>query len=140
MSTRWRFPAVVLAVTLVSTLALGDAGLPSTGFREIRLPARPGAGAGLEETVLLDTDATKLVAITLRRGAELSQRSYASSVTIQALQGNGTVTFADGESVKIGPGKMLALTGKKRHSIRPGVYGYLVLLVQHAKTTRTQAP
>lgn len=87
--------------------------------------------------MLLDDAHLKLTAITLRRGTELPERSYPSAVTIQALHGNGTVRFGGDERALIGPARMVALDAGKRHSIRPGVYGYLVLLVQHTKSART---
>jgi hypothetical protein len=131
----------VLAACLVLSLAPATtARVTGDGFRSVRLPSRPGAGEPVEERVLLDDAHMKLVAITLRRGAELPERVYPAATTIQALHGSGRVRFSDDEGAAIGPGRMLALDAGKRHSVRPGTYGYLVLLIQHTKSARSSLP
>lgn len=141
MPRRQRFLRPLLALALLSGLASAAAArLPSSGYQQIRLPNRPGSGPPMEEAVLFETDDTKLVTVTLRRGTELPERSYGSPVTMQALHGNGTVNFEGGATSAVGPGRMLAIASGKRHSVKPGVYGYLVLLVQQTKTARSHTP
>ncbi|MFO0565018.1 MAG: hypothetical protein U0263_05105 [Polyangiaceae bacterium] len=126
-----------LAVALASGLALA-AGSPigSEGYEVIRLPSRPGPGAPIEESVLLDTHDTRVLAITLRRSTELPERAYPWPATLQAFHGTGNVSFDRSGSVQIGPGKLLALAAGKRHAIRPGVHGYLVVVVQMSKSAQ----
>lgn len=130
-----------LAVSLALTLANGTgAQVTDEGYRQIRLPSRPGPGDAIEERVLHDDDHVKLTTITLRRGTELPERAYPAATTIQTLHGSGALRFGDGTRVQIGPGRMLVLDAGKRHSVKPGVYGYLVLLVQHTKSARSALP
>lgn len=133
--------ALLLSLALTSSFAPATpAGLADEGYEQIRLPSRPGSGDAMEERVLLDDPRIKLMTITLRRGTELPERSYSSATTIQALHGNGTIRFADARKAQLGPGSMLALAPGKKHSIRPGVYGYLVLLIQHTKSAKAAVP
>ncbi|MBK7585931.1 MAG: hypothetical protein IPI67_37810 [Myxococcales bacterium] len=121
-------------LVLISGLAgTSEAQVPGGGYQQVRLPSRPGAGDPVEETLLLETPYTKVATITLRRGAELPERSYASPVTIQALHGSGTLKLASGEVLRIGPRTMLSFASRTRHAVRPGMNGYLTLLVQHTK-------
>lgn len=140
MVNRTRVALLLSAALTLSLARAGTAGVADEGYQQIRLPNRPGSGDAIEERVLLDDTHIKLVAITLRRGTELPERSYASATTIQALHGNGTVRFTDTRKAQLGPGTMLALAPGKKHSIRPGVYGYVVLLVQHTKSAKATMP
>lgn len=100
--------------------------------RALELPALAGPGQAREVRVLIDEAAVKLVTITLRQGTVLPEHQAAGPVTIQALQGAGTVT-AGAERVRLDAAHAVFLAPDVAHSVEPDAGTDLVLLVYHLR-------
>jgi quercetin dioxygenase-like cupin family protein len=98
--------------------------------RGVEFPASAGTGDPREVKVLVDEPALKLVTIVLRRGTALPEHHAQVPVTIQALQGVGTVD-AGGEKLRIDPTHAVVLAAKVPHAVTPEAGADLVLLVHH---------
>jgi quercetin dioxygenase-like cupin family protein len=108
-----------------SAPALG--GVPA---RVVELPVPSGAGEPREVRVLLDEPSVKVVTIVLRGGTVLPEHASSQPVTIQALQGSGTVVT---RSVRLGldQAHAVVLAPKVAHAVEPDPGPDLVLLVHH---------
>jgi len=134
--------STLLSMLTVAALTLGGCARqpataqPAQAFegpaaRVVELPATAGAGQPREVHVLVDEPALKVVTITLRQGTVLPEHNSSVPVTIQALQGAGTVT-AGSEQLRIDPAHAVVLAPKVPHAVTPDQGTDLVLLVQHA--------
>lgn len=101
-----------------------------TEIRVVELPVSPGPGEPREARVIVDEPALKLASIVLRNGTELPEHHSAVPVTIQSLNGNGTVV-AGKERLKLDPGHAVVLAPNVPHSVIPEPGKDLVLLVHH---------
>lgn len=131
-------PALVLAA-----LALGGCATQSTATaahhapalggpaaRVVDFPSAVGPGQPREARVLVDEPALKLVTIVLRQGTLLPEHSAPIPVTIQALQGAGTVLVGT-ERLRIDPTHAVVLAASVSHAVQPDPGADLVLLVHH---------
>ncbi len=131
-------PALVLAA-----LALGGCATQSTATaahhapalggpaaRVVDFPSTVGPGQPREARVLVDEPALKLVTIVLRQGTLLPEHSAPIPVTIQALQGAGTVLVGT-ERLRIDPTHAVVLAASVSHAVQPDPGTDLVLLVHH---------
>jgi quercetin dioxygenase-like cupin family protein len=131
-------PALALAA-----LALGGCATQSTATaahhalafggpaaRVVDFPSAVGPGQPREVRVLIDEPALKLVTIVLRQGTLLPEHSAPIPVTIQALQGVGTV-IAGTERFRIDPTHAVVLSASVLHAVQPDPGTDLVLLVHH---------
>jgi len=131
-------PALALAA-----LALGGCATQSTATaahhalafggpaaRVVDFPSAVGPGQPREVRVLVDELALKLVTIVLRHGTLLPEHHSSVPVTIQALQGVGTV-IAGTERFRIDPTHAVVLSASVPHAVQPDPGTDLVLLVHH---------
>lgn len=98
--------------------------------RVVELPPPPGAGKPREVRVLVDEPALKLASIVLRQGTVLPEHRSPVPVTIQALQGAGTVV-AGSERLRIDATHAAVLAADVPHAVEPDAGADLVLLVHH---------
>jgi quercetin dioxygenase-like cupin family protein len=98
--------------------------------RAVEFPASAGTGQPKELHVLVDEPALKLVTIVLRQGTVLPEHHAPMPVTIQALQGAGTV-IAGATRLRLDPTHAVVLAAKVPHAIEPDAGTDLVLLVHH---------
>jgi len=98
--------------------------------RVVDFPATVGPGQPREVRVLVDEPALKLVTIVLRQGTLLPEHSAPIPVTIQALQGAGTVLVGT-ERLRIDPTHAVVLAASVSHAVQPDPGADLVLLVHH---------
>ena len=98
--------------------------------RVVELPVPAGPGEPREVHVLVDEPALKLATIVLRRGTVLPVHQSPVPVTIQALQGAGTVTTGS-ERFRIDPAHGVVLAPNVPHAVEPDAQTDLVLLVHH---------
>lgn len=98
--------------------------------RAVELPASVGPGEPREVRFLVDEPALKLATIVLRQGTVLAEHHAPVPVTIQALQGTGTVTAA-GERFRIDREHALVLGPNVAHTVYPETGTDLVLLVHY---------
>lgn len=108
-------------------------------------PARtltlPSVGQGTEprETKLvLKEPGLTVAAIVLRKGTVLPEHHSMALVTIQALEGRGTVVMKGGERLPLGPGQLVFVPPGAPHAVEPAEGGDLVLVVTHAGSTGHQ--
>ncbi|MBK8692749.1 MAG: hypothetical protein IPN17_10770 [Deltaproteobacteria bacterium] len=134
----------VLAPALsLAALALGGCATQSTATaarhapalgglaaRVVDFPTTVGPGQPREARVLVDEPALKLVTIVLRQGTLLPEHSAPIPVTIQALQGAGTVLVGT-ERLRIDPTHAVVLAASVSHAVQPDPGADLVLLVHH---------
>jgi len=114
-----------LPVTTHDSPALGGA-----RARVVELPAAPGAGQPRDVRVLVDEPALKLATIVLRQGTLLPEHHSPVPVTIQALQGAGTVT-AGADRFRVDATHAVVLAPHVPHAVLPDPGTDLVLLVHH---------
>jgi quercetin dioxygenase-like cupin family protein len=100
--------------------------------RTVEFPASAGAGEPREIRILVDEPALKLATVVLRRGTVLPEHNVSVPVTIQALQGTGTVTAA-GERFRIDPAHAVVLGPNVPHAVEPDAGTDLVLLVHYLR-------
>jgi len=98
--------------------------------RTVEFPASAGPGQAREVRVLVDEPALKLATVVLRQGTVLPNHSAPVPVTIQALQGTGTVTAA-GERFRIDPAHAVVLGPNVPHAVEPDAGTDIVLLVHY---------
>ncbi len=100
-----------------------------------RTVALPTVGEGTEpregKTVLKEPGLT-VAAIVLRKGTVLPEHHSMALVTIQALEGRGTVVMKDGARLPLGPGQLVFVPPGAPHAVEPADGGDLVLVVTHA--------
>ena len=134
----------VLAPALsLAALALGGCATQSTAAaarhapalggpaaRVVDFPSTVGPGQPREARVLVDEPALKLVTIVLRQGTLLPEHHAPIPVTIQALQGAGTL-MAGTNRFRIDPTHAVVLAASVPHSVQPDPGTDLVLLVHH---------
>jgi quercetin dioxygenase-like cupin family protein len=96
----------------------------------IELPTTSGVGAPREVAVLVDEPALKLVSIILRAGTVLGEHQAPIPVTIQALEGAGTVVVGT-ERLRLDRGHAVVLAAGVAHSVEPDAGSDLILLVHH---------
>lgn len=134
----------VLATALtLAALALGGCAAQSTAAtahhapalggaaaRVVDFPSTVGPGQPREVRVLVDEPALKLVTIVLRQGTLLPEHHAPIPVTIQALQGVGTL-IAGTERFRIDPTHAVVLSASVPHAVQPDPGTDLVLLVHH---------
>lgn len=129
-----------LRASVLALAAIGLAGcaaqrhplaeLHGPATRTVVLPAAAGTGQPRELAVLVDEPALKLATIVLRGGTVLPEHHSAVPVTIQALQGAGTVV-AGTERLRLDPSHAVVLAPKVPHSVEPDKGTDMVLLVHH---------
>lgn len=98
--------------------------------RVVELPPTVGPGQPREVRVLVDEPALELATIVLRRGTLLPEHHAAVPVTIQALQGAGTV-IVGAERLRIDATHSVVLAARVPHAVQPDTGTDLVLLVHH---------
>ncbi len=98
--------------------------------RTVEFPASAGPGEPREVRVLVDEPALKLATVVLRQGTVLPNHNAPVPVTIQALQGTGTVTAA-GERFRIDPAHAVVLGPNVAHAVEPDARTDLVLFVHY---------
>ncbi len=98
--------------------------------RTVEFPASAGPGQPREVRVLVDEPALKLAIVVLRQGTVLPDHSAPVPVTIQALQGTGTVTAAD-KRFRIDPAHAVVLGPNVAHTVEPDAGTDLVLLLHY---------
>lgn len=98
--------------------------------RGIEFPVPPGAGEPREVRVLVDEPPMKLVTIVLRGGTVLPEHHSAVPVTIQALEGGGTVITGK-KRLRIDRSHAVVLAENVPHAVEPDAETDLVLLVHH---------
>jgi quercetin dioxygenase-like cupin family protein len=113
----------------------GPAHHPATAFTgpPAQLLERPNAstaGGPKEVRVLYDDPTLKLAAIVLRDGTLLPEHHSAVPVTIQAVEGAGTV-IAGGERHRLDATHLVVLAPGVPHAVEPDPGTTLVLLVHH---------
>lgn len=84
----------------------------------IVLPAEIGEGKAREAQTLLSDRFRRLVLIRLRNDAVLADHSADVPLTIQALQGKGTLNVA-GQDYPLTPGVIVPLDAHVVHHVRP---------------------
>ena len=104
--------------------------LGGPSVRGVEFPVPPGTGEPREVRVLVDEPPMKLVTIVLRRGTVLPEHHSAVPVTIQALEGSGTV-IAGKERLRIDRAHAVVLAENVPHTVKPDGETDLVLLVHH---------
>jgi len=104
--------------------------LGGTAVRAVAFPVPVGPGQPREVRVLVDEPALKLATVVLRKGTVLPEHHAPVPVTIQALQGIGTVTAA-GERFRIDPAHAVVLGPNVSHAVEPDAGTDLVLLVHY---------
>lgn len=135
--------SVLASVLVLAALALGGCATQSTATaahqapalggpsaRVVDFPSTVGPGQPREARVLVDEPALKLVTIVLRQGTLLPEHSAPIPVTIQALQGAGTVLVGN-ERLRIDPTHAVVLAASVSHAVQPDPGADLVLLVHH---------
>jgi quercetin dioxygenase-like cupin family protein len=100
--------------------------------RTVEFPATVGPGEPREVRILVDEPALKLATVVLRQGTVLPDHNVPVPVTIQALQGTGTVTVA-GERFRIDPAHAVVLGPNVPHAVEPDAGTDLVLLVHYLR-------
>lgn len=106
------------------------AALEGPASRTVEFPGAVGEGEAREVRVLVDTPALKLVSITLRNGTVLPTHSSTVPVTIQALQGAGTVVVG-AERMRLDGTHAVVLAPGVAHAVEPDAGTHLVVLVHH---------
>lgn len=124
---------VALALGGCATQSAANLHTPTLGgptARSVELPVSVGPGDPREVRFLVDQPALKLATIVLRQGTVLPEHHAPVPVTIQALEGTGTVT-AGGERFRIGREQALLLGPNVAHTVYPDTGTDLVLLVHY---------
>lgn len=98
--------------------------------RQVELTAAGAGDQPREVRVLVDEPSLKLVTIVLRHGTALPAHRADVPVTIQALEGAGTVV-AGGERLAIDRAHAVVLAAGIEHAVEPDPGTDLVLLVHH---------
>lgn len=101
----------------------------------LELPRTVGTGENKEVAVLLDAPHLKLVTITLRQGTPLPPHHADVPVTIQVLEGEGTIHVA-GRPVSVSRGSLLVLAAGEEHDVVLGTDGEILLLVHYLRSAR----
>jgi quercetin dioxygenase-like cupin family protein len=96
----------------------------------VEFPVPPGAGEPREVRTVVDEPVMKLVTIVLRRGTVLPEHHSPVPVTIQALEGSGTVV-AGAARLRIDRAHAVVLAERVPHAVEPDAGTDLVLLVHH---------
>lgn len=100
---------------------------------QVQLLERPSAataGGPKEVRVLFDDPTLKLAAIVLKDGTALPEHHSAVPVTIQAVEGAGTV-IAGGQRLRLDATHVVVLAPQVPHAVEPDPGTTLVLLVHH---------
>ena len=116
----------------ITTLAIGLLLVASPALacptHHVEAAGRPGEGKPVEAKVLLDTPFVKLVQISLRNGAELSDHSVPEAITLQATVGSATLTVGE-VTEKLTPGAVVLVAPGAKHRVVPdGKDGTVVLV------------
>ena len=110
--------------------APAPAGTTGPAARQVELTAAGAGDQPREVRGLVDEPSLKLVTIVLRHGTALPAHRADVPVTIQALEGAGTVV-AGGERLAIDRAHAVVLAAGVEHAVEPDPGADLVLLVHH---------
>lgn len=124
---------VALALGGCATQSAAAHDAPTLGgppARIVEFPVAVGTGEPREVRFLVDESVLKLATIVLRQGTVLAEHHAPVPVTIQALQGTGTVTAA-GERFRIDREHALVLGPNVAHTVYPDAGTDVVLLVHY---------
>lgn len=123
-----------LAASLIAgVLAAGSAAAsPPAGLHPISVAPPSAEGAPKEVVVLADLPTVKIVAITLRGGAKLSEHTASVPVTIQAAYGTATLTVS-GTTTPLAQGAFVVLDANTPHAVTPEGTAPVTVLVHHHK-------
>ena len=89
----------------------------------------PGeTAAGRRAETLIKADGLRVVLVTMRAGVSLHEHVAPGPITIQALRGRFTVTFAE-QTRDLGPGDLLSLAGGVRHAVATVADGAFLLTI-----------
>ena len=133
--------SILVPIVAVAALAFGGCATQSAATphrpilggpvaRTVEFPVPAGPGEPREVRVLVDEPALKLASIVLRQGTVLPEHHAPVPVTIQALQGTGTV-LAAGERFGIDTAHAVVLGPNVPHTVEPDAGTDLVLLVHY---------
>lgn len=98
--------------------------------QHLERPSAATAGGPKEVRVLFDDPTLKLAAIVLREGSTLPEHHSAVPVTIQAVEGAGTV-IAGGQRLRLDATHLVVLAPQVPHAVEPDPGTTLVLMVHH---------
>lgn len=105
--------------------------LEGAQVRSVSLDGAADGNERLKVHVLVNEPALKLLRIVLHNGTELPEHVASVPVTIQAIQGQGTV-IAGAERLPLDPSHAVVLGPNVKHAVQPQPGTDLVLLVHRS--------